>query len=337
MPEQRPPTAAGLSGLLVVDKPVGITSFDVVAEVRRMLRVRRAGHGGTLDPLASGVLPVAVGEGTKLLGFLLAEDKEYEAEATLGTVTDTLDAEGQVVARADPGAVTAEGAAQAVAALRGVREQRPPMWSAVRQDGVRLYERARRGEVVERAARTICVQTTELLGFDLPRLRFRVACSKGTYVRVLVAELGEALGCGAHLSALRRTRSGRWAIADAVALGEVGSLLAAGRLPLRSPADALEHLATAVVDAALERRVRAGQHLRSGELFLGGGLDGGAGGGAPASADADADADAGGAAGRGGRRFRVLAESGRLVAVGELVAAGPRGGGGDLRWLRIFN
>jgi tRNA pseudouridine55 synthase len=243
-------------GVLVVDKPAGITSAGVVARVKAILGARRVGHTGTLDPMATGVLPIAVGEGTKLAPYLLADDKEYEGELELGLSTTTLDVEGEVVARADASAVTREALDAAMAAWRGAREQIPPMVSALRHGGRRLYELAREGVEVDRAPRPIVIETFDLLSFDPPRARFVVACSKGTYVRSLVRDVGEALGCGGTLSALRRTRSGRFTLADAVRLEAVTR-----DAVLVTPADAVAHLATENLDAAGTLAARRGQPL----------------------------------------------------------------------------
>jgi tRNA pseudouridine55 synthase len=204
-------------GILVIDKPGGVSSAMAVERVRRELGVDRAGHGGTLDPIATGVLPICVGAGTKLAQFLLADDKAYEAEGLLGVETDTLDRTGRVI-RERPAAVTRAALALVLAAYLGEQDQIPPMYSAIKQGGVRLYDRARAGEEVERAPRKIRIDRLELLGFEPPRFRIAIACSKGTYVRSLVADIGNALGAGAHLAELRRTRSGKFTIEQAVTL-----------------------------------------------------------------------------------------------------------------------
>ncbi|HKE14386.1 MAG TPA: tRNA pseudouridine(55) synthase TruB [Kofleriaceae bacterium] len=243
----RPPAVA--SGVLVVDKPAGITSRGAVAEVGRRLDTRRAGHAGTLDPMATGVLVVCLGEATKIAGLLVADDKSYDGELELGRETDTLDADGQVVREriAEAAAVDRAALAAAMAALVGDIEQVPPMYSAVRQAGRRLHELARAGQEVERAARAVTVRRFDLLALDLlsfgaPRASFAVDCSKGTYVRSLVADVGEALGCGAHLTALRRTRSGGFGLDRALALADVSRDTVALPGRLVDPADALVHL-----------------------------------------------------------------------------------------------
>lgn len=206
-----------MHGILVLDKPAGMSSAHAVEKVRRALRVERAGHGGTLDPIATGVLPICVGAGTKIAQFLLAEDKAYEAEGVLGVETDTLDRTGRVVSER-PACVSRDALIAALAAHVGEQAQIPPMYSAIKQGGVRLYHRARAGEEVERAPRQIRIDRLELLAFEPPRFRIAIACSKGTYVRSLIADLGSELGPGAHLAELRRTRSGRFSLDQAVTL-----------------------------------------------------------------------------------------------------------------------
>jgi tRNA pseudouridine55 synthase len=243
-----------MNGVVVVDKPDGRTSFDVVARVRRVLGERRVGHTGTLDPMATGVLPICVGEATKLVPFLMSGDKEYEAEALLGVTTDTLDATGKVLTTVDAALVTAEQLAAIVPRFTGTILQRPPMHSALRVDGKRLYELARKGQEVEREARPVVVHAIDVVAVELPRFRLRVHCGKGTYIRSLVADMGEALGVGAHLTALRRTRVGTFTLADAVTLDALSPALA-----LRSPAEALADHPALRLDADLTRDVRAGK------------------------------------------------------------------------------
>jgi tRNA pseudouridine55 synthase len=229
-------------GLLIVDKPGGMTSHDVVAAARKRLRTREVGHTGTLDPMATGVLPLVVGEGTKLTPYLAADDKEYEGELELGVQTNTLDAEGEVTARAPWEHVTEAALREAFARLTGELQQVPPVYSALKRDGRRLHELARAGEQVEVAPRPVRVDRFDLTAFTPPRARFVVACSKGTYVRALARDAGTALGCGAMLTALRRTRAGRFTLADAVPLAAVGP-----DTPLISLAKAIPHLREVVL------------------------------------------------------------------------------------------
>jgi tRNA pseudouridine55 synthase len=247
-----------MHGVLVIDKPAGVTSAGAVEQVRRALRIDRAGHGGTLDPIATGVLPVCVGAGTKLAQFLQADDKAYEAEAVLGVETDTLDRTGRVVAERAVD-VTRDAVVAVLARYLGEQTQIPPMFSAIKQGGVRLYDRARAGLEVERAPRPIRIDRLELLAFEPPWFRIAIACSKGTYVRSLVDDIGRALGAGAHLAELRRTRSGRFAIEQAVALDRLheAQLIAPG---------AATGLPTRTVTADLVRRVMGGVQLPVGAL-----------------------------------------------------------------------
>lgn len=217
-----------MDGVLVVDKPSGWTSHDVVARVRRLLRTAKAGHTGTLDPLATGVLVVCVGKATRIARYLESDDKEYEAEIRLGTVTDTLDSEGRVLE-------TRRYIPPAEALLRSVlREftgtirQRPPAYSAIKVNGVPSYRLARAGEAQELPEREVTVSELELLQYQDPCIRFRVSCSKGTYIRSLGAAIGDRLDAGACLTALVRTRAGKFTLQNAVSLERLAGLAAAG-------------------------------------------------------------------------------------------------------------
>jgi tRNA pseudouridine55 synthase len=255
--------------VIVVDKPAGRTSFDVVRRIRGALARRlgvtarslKVGHTGTLDPLASGVLPICIGEATKLAPFLLGADKCYETEVRFGVETDTLDADGDVVATHPVPTLTPETLEAALVALRGPIAQVPPMFSALKRDGRPLYAYARAGTVVEREARPVVIHELELLGLGPPDgARLRVRCSKGTYIRVLVADLGQALGCGAHVAALRRTVSGPFSAAQALPLAEVLDRIATGQaLPLVALAEAVAHLPSVMVDAARAEDLRRGR------------------------------------------------------------------------------
>lgn len=222
-----------MNGVLVVDKPKGPTSFDVVQTVRRALKVKKAGHTGTLDPMATGVLAICLGDATRIVQVLTDGDKGYDATVKLGVTTDTLDAEGKtLLTRAVP-ALTRDALEVVFAKFRGPQLQTPPMYSAIRKDGKRLYELARAGEEVEREARPVTVHALTLNDFSSDEIKLSVRCSKGFFVRTLAADLGEALGCGAHLTALRRTQSGPFSITRAVPLAELveqGVAAAAGKL-----------------------------------------------------------------------------------------------------------
>jgi tRNA pseudouridine55 synthase len=254
-----------LEGVLVVDKPSGCTSFDVVRRIKRAARLARVGHGGTLDPLASGVLPICIGEGTKLAAFLLDADKEYEVTLGLGVETDTYDADGAVTARCDASGVDEARVRAALPAFTGALEQTPPVYSALKRDGRPLYDYARAGESVELRPRAVTVHELALTAFAGPEaVSLRVRCSKGTYVRSLAFDLGRALGVGAHVAALRRTRSGPFALADARPLDAVLAALAGGSdaaLPVIMPADALAHLPRCSVDATGVPTLEQGKRL----------------------------------------------------------------------------
>ena len=213
-----------MDGVLVCDKPAGMTSHDVVARVRRLAGQRRVGHGGTLDPPATGVLVLALGRATRLLPFLPTEPKRYLATVAFGAETDTLDAAGTVTATADAAGVDEAGLRAAMAGFLGPQLQVPPMVSAIKVGGERLYAKARRGEQVDRAPRPIVVHELWLLGFtpgERPAVTIEVACSGGTYVRSLAADLGRALGTLAHLASLRRTAVGRFTERDARTLDDL--------------------------------------------------------------------------------------------------------------------
>lgn len=194
-----------LHGIVLLDKPLGVSSNQALQNVRRLLRAAKGGHAGALDPLATGLLPLCFGEATKLAGALLGASKGYLAECRLGISTDSGDGEGEVIARQPVPELGREAIEAALVPLRGAIAQVPPMYSALKQDGERLYVKARRGESVERPAREVIVHRLELLAHEGDTLQLLVECGSGTYVRSLVTDLGAALGCGAHLSALRRT------------------------------------------------------------------------------------------------------------------------------------
>jgi tRNA pseudouridine55 synthase len=209
------------SGVLVVAKVAGMTSFDVVAGVRRALKARRVGHAGTLDPDATGVLPILIGEATKLMPYLADQEKEYRVTIRLGITTDTLDLAGRVVTRRPVGAVDRAAVEAAAARLVGRIRQVPPMFSAVHHAGRRLYELAREGQDVARGAREVVVHAFDVETVADATVTLRVVCGKGTYVRVLAADLGEALGTGAAVDRLVRTRVGPFGLDDAVAWEEI--------------------------------------------------------------------------------------------------------------------
>ena len=229
-----------VDGVLLLDKPIGFTSNDALQKARRLFSAAKGGHTGTLDPLATGLLPLCFGEATKFSADLLDADKTYEAVLKLGVTTDSGDAEGKVTATAT---VNTEKAVilKLLPQFTGDIQQIPPMHSALKRNGRPLYELARQGIEVEREARAVTIYAIDLLDFAGDSLTLRVACSKGTYIRVLAADIGAALGCGAHLTALRRTRVGDLDLDGAVTLAELEGLDETGRLAHLKPVDALLH------------------------------------------------------------------------------------------------
>lgn len=227
-----------MNGIININKPLGITSHDVVGRLRRILGIKKIGHTGTLDPDASGVLPMCIGRATKTADMLTAQDKQYIAEVTLGSATTTLDASGEVTETANVN-VTEEDILDAVLGFIGDVVQIPPMFSAIKVDGKRLYELAREGIEVERKPRTVKIDSIEILETDIANKKFsmKVDCSKGTYIRTLCDDIGRSLGCFAHMSGLVRTRSGRFDIKDSYTLSEVEQMAAAGDMSFLVPID----------------------------------------------------------------------------------------------------
>lgn len=248
-------------GVMLVDKPLGPTSFDVVRRVRRALRVKSAGHTGTLDPAASGLLPVCLGDATRIARFLTDGDKEYEGVVRFGQTTDTLDAAGTVLETRDASAVTREAVEAAAQAMLGPQLQTPPMYSAKRVDGKRLYDLAREGVEVEREPTPIDIRTLEVVSFNHPEATIRVRASKGTYIRVIAQDLGEALGCGAHLSGLRRTGSGSLEVRDAMTLDRLEEAPEEALGRLISVEHALEFLPAIQLDERHAKNVGYGNAL----------------------------------------------------------------------------
>ncbi len=227
-----------VDGVLLLDKAQGMTSNDALQKARRLFSAAKGGHTGTLDPLATGLLPLCFGEATKFSADLLDADKTYEAELLLGVSTDSGDAEGVVTATAEVNLTPAD-IARVLPQFTGDILQVPPMHSALKRDGRPLYELARQGITVDREARPVSIHAIELLEFAGARLRLSVSCSKGTYIRVLAQDIGAALGCGAHLTALRRTRVGDLVIDGAMTLAQIDSIEEGARVACLRPVDAL--------------------------------------------------------------------------------------------------
>ncbi|GAB2881368.1 tRNA pseudouridine(55) synthase TruB [Paraburkholderia jirisanensis] len=267
--EQRPrvPRRA-LDGVLLLDKPVGLSSNDALIRAKRLYLAKKAGHTGTLDPLASGLLPLCFGEATKFSQDLLEADKTYEATMRLGITTATGDAEGEALEVREV-QCTQEQVVHALARFRGDIVQVPPMYSALKRDGKPLYEYARAGKTVEREGRQVTIHALEMSACALPDVTFRVTCSKGTYVRTLAEDVGAALGCGAHLIALRRTAVGALTLEHAVTLDALSDAAEGERDQWLQPVDALLSTFPEVrLDAEATRRFLHGQRLRLADLSI---------------------------------------------------------------------
>lgn len=252
-----------LEGVLIVHKEAGWTSHDVVAKVRRLLGGSKVGHAGTLDPSATGVLPILVGRATRIAEYLINWDKEYRAVLRLGETTDTQDATGQVLNRVDPCEVTEDVLQKVIARFRGVQQQLPPMYSAVKVGGQPLYKAARAGRTVDRVERSIAIHQLEIVAVHGRDVVLRIVCSKGTYVRTLCADIGQALGVGGHLYALERRRVGPLSIEQAVTIDQVAGHLATGTLPMQfiSLDQLLFQLPAVVVNAEQAQRVLHGSPI----------------------------------------------------------------------------
>lgn len=216
MAKQRRRKGRSISGIIVLDKAVGLSSNMALQEVKWLFEANKAGHTGSLDPLATGVLPLCLGEATKVSQFLLNSDKRYRARIKLGIRTDSADSEGQVIAECDEVNVSREQVEQALQSFKGETQQIPPMHSALKVDGVPLYKLAREGKTISREARSICVYELELTDFQGDEIELEITCSKGTYIRTIADDLGQDLGCGAHIIALRRLQAGAFTEADCV-------------------------------------------------------------------------------------------------------------------------
>ena len=258
------------NGLLLIDKPGGVTSHDVVARVRRELGEKKVGHAGTLDPMATGLLILAVGPSTRLLRFAQNEVKRYVGTVLLGVATDSLDADGDVVAEMAVPALDAKEVQRTASAMVGTQLQTPPMVSALKVAGTRLHELARRGIEVEREPRTITIVEFHVTPTTDPaRWDFDVVCSVGTYVRVLLSDLATRLGTCGHLVALRRLASGSHDVRDAVTLEELHERLARGESTLQAPRAFVDHLEHVRLTEDEARRVRMGQMLILADTFAG--------------------------------------------------------------------
>jgi tRNA pseudouridine55 synthase len=275
-----------VDGVLLLDKPSGISSNDALQKAKRLFNAAKAGHTGTLDPLATGLLPLCFGEATKFAGELLHADKSYRATLRLGVTTDTADADGRVL-DTRPVAVTATELCEVLAGFAGDIEQTPPMYSALKRDGKPLYEYARAGIELEREPRRVSIHRLELLSLAGDEVVVDVDCSKGTYVRTLAADIGDVLGCGAHLTVLRRTRIGNLDLSRAITLADLEALPIEDRDARLSSADALlAGIPPAALDEGETDRILHGQGIRR--------------------------------EGRAGQRYRLYGVGGTFIGLGEL-------------------
>jgi tRNA pseudouridine55 synthase len=248
-----------MNGVLIIDKPQGQTSFDIVRQVRRLCKTRRVGHAGTLDPLATGVLPVAVGWATRLVEYMMAGDKTYQATLKLGAATDTQDSEGEILEEKEWRHVNRAGLDKAIAGFIGEINQLPPMYSALKKDGKPLYHLARQGIEVERQLRSLRIDSLVVDNFTPPFVTFTVRCSKGTYVRTLCHDLGHELNSAAHMTSLRRLSCGHFKTSASHTLEELQELVEKGSpLPLLTPAEVLADWPALVVSGEVLGRLQDG-------------------------------------------------------------------------------
>src|SRR6266700_7827606 len=247
----------GINGIINVNKAIGMTSHDVVSRVRRLFHQKRVGHTGTLDPLASGVLPICAGQGTRVAEYLSEEGKAYQAEIIFGAVTDTYDAEGAVIRTGDTSTLSLAHSEEALPDFSGPQLQMPPRYSAIKIQGQPAYKRARAGEDVTMETRAIEIYHLAVLQWQAPRLVLAIECSKGTYIRSLAYDLGERLGCGAYLAALVRTRSGPFLLSESITLEQIAVAAASGSVEEHLfPADrALQDYPALLLDATTAERV----------------------------------------------------------------------------------
>jgi len=254
---------ASLNGILVIDKPPGLSSARVVSIVKRLLQVKKAGHAGTLDPFATGVLIVCINQATRLARFWLNSAKTYQAELCLGIETDTQDPTGTVISTSAAVDVPEDTLQAVMKSFVGTMNQVPPVYSALKHLGVPLYKLARKGEPFQKPDRQIQIYRLEIQEIALPLIRFEVSCSAGTYVRTICADIGKILGCGGHLKNLRRTASSGYVIADAISLSELEELVRSGNVDryLTGMAEALPDMVSLQADKALTDKIKYGMMI----------------------------------------------------------------------------
>ena len=253
-----------MNGIFNIDKPYGISSMDVIRQIRNATNISKVGHGGTLDPLASGVIPVAIGNSTRLLEYILNNNKKYLAEITLGVSTNTYDREGEITKQADTSHINQQDIEELLKNFTGEMSQIPPMYSAIKSNGKKLYSLARKGINVERPPRTTIVYSILLKSYDNPIMKIEISCSKGFYVRSLANEIGELLNCGAHLTNLRRTASGSFLISQSNKLSTVIEKILYGDTKdiLLDPTDYLENIDQIYLSENETNLVKTGRRIK---------------------------------------------------------------------------
>ncbi len=259
---------ASLNGILVIDKPPGLSSAGVVAVVKRLLNVKKAGHAGTLDPFATGVLIVCVNQATRLARFWLNSAKTYQAELCLGIETDTQDATGTVISASESTDIPEDTLISVMKSFVGTIQQAPPVYSALKHQGVPLYKLARKGNPFQKPARQIQIYRLAVQEIALPLVRFEVNCSAGTYVRTLCADIGKILGCGGHLKHLRRTASSGYTIADAISLSDLEAAVDSGdpERHLTGLSEALPDMVSVQADKALTDKIKCGMMITAADV-----------------------------------------------------------------------
>jgi len=263
------PDTSAKNGIIIIDKPVGITSAKVVSIVKKALNAKKVGHAGTLDPFAEGVLICCVNQATKLADFLLHGTKKYIAELKLGEETDTQDLTGTVISTAEPEDYSIETLKKVFKTFEGPLEQLPPVYSALKHKGVPLYKLARSGKPVQKPPRQVEIYSIAILDIALPLISFEVACSAGTYIRTLGADIGKMLGCGGHLNALKRTASSGFTLDQAVSLSAFKNLTPEAPLPAKfiNMVDALPEMSACRADTDLVKKIRHGQMITARDLI----------------------------------------------------------------------
>lgn len=251
------------SGILIVDKPADVTSAKVVARVKKSLKAKKVGHAGTLDPLATGVLVCLINRATRIARFFLQGNKKYEAVLCLGIETDTQDATGNVISKCDEITVSERSLRTAFKMIEGENQQVPPVFSALKHNGIPLYKLARSGKPVQKPARRVFISSVRILEINLPIIRFEVSCTSGTYIRTLCADIGRTLGCGGHLKELRRLESSKFTLEKAVTVTELEKLASSGKLSeqIIGMSKALEDFPEIVADHTLAKKILHGQTI----------------------------------------------------------------------------